>query len=510
MKNSYLKILFFWGGGILLAVLASCNKKEPSAQKLESLKFKQASYTIDETNIDFNLRKELEGTPAGVIDGAKINWKVSDESVAAMEGSYLVPITSGEVKVTATIQDISATCSVTIEEVPVTSLKLEDMDVPLNGTVMVKATVEPSLPLTKFSWSSNNNGVATIDETGLISGVSKGTATITATRGDVTASCKVTVKYIQVENVKLSKSEIIFSEVGQEETITAIVSPDNASYPSVTWSSSNMNVATVENGVITSVSMGAAVITATADGESVTCNVVVASTIKDCEGHSYPIVKIGNQIWMAENLRCTKYDTESERAGATLSTSKESTYAPYYTDASDRSNWKSTEYSSNLSDEQVKKLGYLYNWAAAVGLATESEAKGQTSAFSGNRQGICPNGWHIPKGAEWVALKTYIEETDGKGGATAGKHLKTTSGWYSGGGDYKAGADTYSFAALPAGHAYGSTVSLVGYYANFWAATPDDSDSADDRILHYGYDYLDYTIPSCYKYYAQSVRCVRN
>jgi hypothetical protein len=55
-------------------------------------------------------------------------------------------------------------------------------------------------------------------------------------------------------------------------------------------------------------------------------------TVTDCQGHSYPIVKIDDQYWMGENLQCTKYDTESERPGVMLSTSSISTYAPYYTD----------------------------------------------------------------------------------------------------------------------------------------------------------------------------------
>lgn len=509
MKNSYLKILFFWGGGILLAVLASCNKKEPSAQKLESLKFKQASYTIDETNIDFNLRKELEGTPAGVIDGAKINWKVSDESVAAMEGSYLVPITSGEVKVTATIQDISATCSVTIEEVPVTSLKLEDMDVPLNGTVMVKATVEPSLPLTKFSWSSNNNGVATIDETGLISGVSKGTATITATRGDVTASCKVTVKYIQVENVKLSKSEIIFSEAGQTESLTAIVEPSYASNPKVTWSSSDKSVATVENGVVTCISMGHVVITATADGRNATCSVLATVLVTDCEGYSYPTVKIGAQVWMAENLKCKTYDTESERAGATIleMQNEGSTYDPIYINAADKANWKIIpfDHSSNLSETQIGKLGYLYNWAAAVGIETGSKARSVENPFSTPRQGICPNGWHLPTDDEFKTLVTFLSNN-------ATKKLKSSSGWYNNGN----GTDNYNFNALPSGKECNKTeggfVDGVGESMYFWTSdTYDKYDGDVAKALYMDYNNQDdWMFTTRNKHQGVSVRCVKN
>ncbi len=235
--------------------------------------------------------------------------------------------------------------------------------------------------------------------------------------------------------------------------------------------------------------------------------------VTDACGNTYPVVKIGEQYWMAENLKCNKYATKSEAYNAswltdnTISTSESSTYTPYYTDASDKSKWEYDDYAGNLTDAQVKKLGYLYNWAAAVGVA---DGQKQTTAFSGNRQGICPNGWHVPSRAEWQTLQDYIEKTDGKGTGTAGKHLKTTSGWYNGDSYYKPGLDTYGFAALPVGYAYGSSVSYVGYYTFFWTATPLESLSynAYYRTLSYSNDYLyDYYH---IKDYGLSVRCLRN
>ncbi|MCQ2360839.1 MAG: hypothetical protein MJ009_05110 [Paludibacteraceae bacterium] len=229
-----------------------------------------------------------------------------------------------------------------------------------------------------------------------------------------------------------------------------------------------------------------------------------------CNASDYPQVTIGTQVWMAENYRCSKYDTQSEAYNATwltnntVPTSEDYTYAPYYADASDKSKWnKDYDYSDNLTDAQVKKLGYLYNWAAAVGVADGEE---QTTEFSGKRQGICPNGWHVPSRAEWQTLENYIEMTDGKGTATAGKHLKTTSGWYG----YGSGLDTYGFAALPAGYADGSSVYNVGYHTYFWTATPDESYSgyAYYRILNYFIGYLsDYSVD---KYLGLSVRCLRD
>lgn len=310
------------------------------------------------------------------------------------------------------------------------------------------------------------------------------------------------VKNIPVQSVSLSKSSHNFQTIGESVQLTATVLPSDASNPNVTWKSSDSSVATVSNdGLVTCTGFGEATITATSDGVSATCKisaiiVIESGSVSDVCGNTYKTVKIGTQWWMAENMRCNKYDTQSERAGATLSTSSSSTYAPYYTDGRNAT----TSSSGSLTSEQRNKLGYLYNWAAAVGLATESDAKNQTSSFSGNRQGICPNGWHVPTSAEWNTLENYV-------GSNAGTKLKATSGWY-----YGNGTDDYSFAALPAGSANGSKVYDVGGGARIWTATPPNNDVAYDvayiRILYFSRDYL--TSSGYGKIYAQSVRCIRN
>ncbi len=227
-----------------------------------------------------------------------------------------------------------------------------------------------------------------------------------------------------------------------------------------------------------------------------------SGSVKDVCGNTYNCVKIGSVYWTAENMRCNKYDTQSERAGATISTSSSTTYAPYYTDGRNAT----TLNSGNLTSEQRNKLGYLYNWAAAVGIATAEDAEAQTSEFSTNRQGICPNGWHVPTRAEWETLGVALGGTEEWSGnfPNVGKLLKTTSGWYNGGN----GTDDYSFAALPAGCAYGSTVINVGTSAHFWTATPGSSDIAYFRGLYYEDD--DLNSDDNTKSYARSVRCVRN
>ena len=230
----------------------------------------------------------------------------------------------------------------------------------------------------------------------------------------------------------------------------------------------------------------------------------VISSVKDCEGNSYAVVKIGSQYWMAENLRSTKYDTESERANATITTSDEPTYAPYYTDGRNAS----SEYSEELTAELRKKLGLLYNWAAAVGFETAEAAQAQTEGFAGVRQGICPNGWHLPTKTEWGTMAEAVggvySETSCKG---AGIKLRAMSGWSKQNG-YVAGTDNYGFSALPAGSSEGSNVFNIGYYGGFWTSFADGKGGAYNSFFVPVDDEMH--LMKREKSHTLSVRCVKN
>ena len=100
-----------------------------------------------------------------------------------------------------------------------------------------------------MNWSSADNQVATVDNAGKVTAVKIGETTVKATTedGGKTAECKVTVTKVAVSSITLSKSAYSL-DVGQSIQLAATVQPDNASFPSLTWKSSNEAVATVDAG----------------------------------------------------------------------------------------------------------------------------------------------------------------------------------------------------------------------------------------------------------------------
>lgn len=144
------------------------------------------------------------------------------------------------------------------------------------------ATVTPADAVyDTLTWASSDESVATVSN-GKVTAVAAGTADITATAGDITGTCKVTVKEpdtVLAESVTLNKSELGLA-VGESEKLTATVLPENTTDKSVVWTSSKDSVATVSSdGTVTAVSVGDAVITATCGAKSDECTVSVTAAL---------------------------------------------------------------------------------------------------------------------------------------------------------------------------------------------------------------------------------------
>ena len=166
----------------------------------------------------------------------------------------------------------------------------------------------------------------------------------------------------------------------------------------------------------------------------------------------YKTVKIGNQVWMAENLN--------------------------YADSAKTPSLKGKSWCFGNDTLKCVVTGRLYTWAAAIDsvkLATDADnpqdcGYKKICTLPAKVQGICPTGWHLPTYDEWKALFTAVG-----GQSTAAPALKSQSGWYDNGN----GTDAFGFSALPAGYRNNDgSFYNEGRSANFWSSTEKDSNDA--------------------------------
>ena len=178
------------------------------------------------------------------------------------------------------------------------------------------------------------------------------------------------------------------------------------------------------------------------------------------DGNTYRIVKIGEQVWMAENLRFLP-----GVAGPGTGSKTTPYFYVYGYDGINVDDAKATA--------KYNIYGVLYNWPAAMNEATSSDAN------PSGVQGVCPSGWHLPSDAEWTQLTDYL------GTRVAGGKLKAsgTTLWD----PPNSGANNETgFSAFPGGYrnADGTFVSM-GEDADFWSASEYNSSHAWFRNIHF-------------------------
>lgn len=200
---------------------------------------------------------------------------------------------------------------------------------------------------------------------------------------------------------------------------------------------------------------------------------------KDADDNHYPIVTIGEQTWMAKNLRTTKYN--------------DSTAIPSVTDPQEWIALTSPGYSwfNNDSLTNIDPHGALYNWYAV------------DTASNGGRN-VCPSGWHIPSFQEWHDLSSYLE-------SSAGGKLKVigTEYWNS----PNTGATNESgFSGLGSGWRTGGTGEYLhqGIYTCWWSSSIDISDSSKAWYMELMHDQSSILLYNWYVPCGFSVRCVKD
>ena len=215
-----------------------------------------------------------------------VAWTSSDESVATVDATgMVVAVSAGEADITASVTDseMSAVCKVTVKVAAKDITVPDNLDVKLNdgNETTVEATVSPADATdVKVSYASTDEAVATVDKDGRVQVLQPGECDIVTTltqEGEKVAEKKTHIKaFYEVESVTLDKTEGILT-AGNTVTLNAAVLPEEiANETTVTWTSSDEKVATVdENGKVTAIAAGEATITATAGEESANYEVTV-------------------------------------------------------------------------------------------------------------------------------------------------------------------------------------------------------------------------------------------
>lgn len=215
-----------------------------------------------------------------------VTWTSSDENVAAVDASGVVrAVSAGKATITAATTQPDARAKPAQVQVvvnqAVTGIKVDQtaVTVPVKKNVKIKATVQPANAANKkLSWASSDENIAAVNTGGQVTGKAPGTAVITVSAADGgEAQAMVQVTVIQpVAKITAQEKNLTLS-AGETAQITFAVQPENATDPTVAWTSGNEAVATVDAaGTVTAVGAGKCDITGTAaDGSNVKVQVKV-------------------------------------------------------------------------------------------------------------------------------------------------------------------------------------------------------------------------------------------
>lgn len=221
-----------------------------------------------------------EGTPV------TIEWSSEDAAVAVVnEEGEVTGVGLGTTIISARAGESVATCKVTVENVKPTSINLNasTLELVVGAQQSLEVILTPSNAVAEdLVWSSSNDKVAAVDQSGVVTAVAEGKATITVkcNGGTLVATCQVEVvikeEIVTVTEIAINPVSLNLEE-GQKSVLTLVVTPENAVVEDLQWETSDAEVVTVADGEVTAHKAGKAVVTAKCSGGalSATCQITV-------------------------------------------------------------------------------------------------------------------------------------------------------------------------------------------------------------------------------------------
>ncbi|GAB6395362.1 MAG: Ig-like domain-containing protein [Bacteroidales bacterium] len=275
---------------------------------------------VDSVGVGHTLKLTAKVTPDNATDKS-VTWSSGNTAVATVSSAGTVTgRTAGETYIYVTTVDGGYKDSVAIrvyteevvpQPIPVTGVTIAGATDSLkaDSTLQLTAVITPEDADNKtVTWSSSDAAVATVDNTGLVTGVAEGEAIITVTTedGEFTASVTIAVyteevvpQPIPVEGVTLDKETATLA-IDETLQLTYAIEPADADVEySVAWSSDNEAVATVADGVVTAIAEGEAIITITVTTEDGEFTASVTITVEEGDGVEVPVTSV--KAYIAEN-----------------------------------------------------------------------------------------------------------------------------------------------------------------------------------------------------------------
>lgn len=277
--------------GAIIAVIIAClcfisyiiycyyNPKMPETIEITSIEISIPELEI-ETNIPVEISTIIEPSNYNT---SNLQWVSSNPEIVIVQNGIITGIAEGESTIYVIndngvkSNEILVKSIVKIKEITISK---ETLDIDVGKSETVLTTITPENATNKnLIWKSSNEDIASVDENGVVTGNNVGECIVSVGSSDesVKAECKVKVNAIEINSLSLDETNVTLG-VGQEYLLIGSVSPSNATYRSFTWSSSNNDVLTVNNGRVKAISEGNSVVTITSkNGKTASCNFTVTS-----------------------------------------------------------------------------------------------------------------------------------------------------------------------------------------------------------------------------------------